>query len=219
MPTRFFVRFLVAAAVFLATTQAFASGVYITEWMYSGTDGEFIEFTNLSGLGVDFTGWSYSDNARVPGAVPLSSFGLVAAGESVIITEADAAAFRTAWGLAASVKVLGGNTTNIGRSDEINLYDVGNNLVDRLTFGDQTFPGSIRTQNVSGRPLSSAALGTNDLSSWVLSYVGDEEGSFISTGGDIGSPGKTNVVPIPGAVWLLGTGLAGLIGLARRRRA
>jgi predicted extracellular nuclease len=113
MSIRSFVRSLLAAVILLTATHASASGVFITEWMYSGTDGEFIEFTNLSGSAVDFTGWSYSDNAQVPGAVPLSSFGFVAAGESVIITEADAAAFRTAWGLAATVQVLGNNTVNI----------------------------------------------------------------------------------------------------------
>ena len=58
MSTRSFFRSLVAAAFLLAATQACASNVYITEWMYSGTDGEFIEFTNLSGSAVDFTGWS-----------------------------------------------------------------------------------------------------------------------------------------------------------------
>ena len=218
MSIQSFVRSLAAAVILLAATQASASGVFITEWMYSGTDGEFIEFTNLSGAAVDFTGWSYDDDSQTPGSFDLSSFGLVESGQSVILTEADAATFRTAWGFAATVQVLGNNTVNIGRNDEINLYDASNNLIDRLTYGDQNFPGTIRTQNVSGRPGSSAALGANNLDYWVLSAVGDAEGSFISTGGDIGSPGQT-AVPIPGAVWLLGSGLAGLIGIARRRAA
>jgi predicted extracellular nuclease len=219
MVTRFFVRFLAAAAVLLAAAHVYASGVYITEWMYSGANGEFVEFTNLSGSVVDFTGWSYADSSKLPGDVDLSGFGVVAAGESVILTETAADAFRTAWGLSSSVKVIGENSKdNLGRNDEINLYDSSGSLVDRLTYGDQDIPGSIRTQNVSGQPGSSAALGANDASLWVLSKVGDVEGSYASASGDIGSPGTT-AVPIPGAAWLLGSGLAGLMGFVRRRAA
>ena len=114
--------------------------------------------------------------------------------------------------------MLGGYTNNLGRSDEINLYDATDSLIDRLTYGDEDFPGTIRTQNISGRPGSSAALGANDPALWVLSAVGDTEGSYASTGGDIGSPGTT-AVPVPGAVWLLGSGLTCLFGLARRLAA
>lgn len=216
MPTRSLMRSLAAAAVLLTAAHVDASGVYITEWMYSGANGEFIEFTNLSGAAVDFTGWSFDDNSRTPGETDLSSIGVVGPGQSVILTEVEAAAFRTAWGLSASVPVIGNNTNNLGRDDEINLYDAGGNLVDRLTYGDTIFIGSVRTQNISGRPGSGAALGVNDVSLWVLSTVGDVEGSFMSIGGDVGSPGAT-AVPIPGAVWLLGSGLIGLVGLSRRR--
>jgi predicted extracellular nuclease len=217
MPSRFFIRF--AAAVLLAAAQVYASGVYITEWMYSGANGEFVEFTNLSGSVVDFTGWSYADSSRLSGDVDLSSFGMVAAGESVILTETGADVFRTAWGLSSSIKVIGGNTKdNLGRNDEINLYDGNGSLVDRLTYGDQDISGSIRTQNVSGQPGSSAALGANDVNLWVFSEVGDAKGSYASISGDIGSPGTT-AVPVPGAAWLLGSGLAGLMGFVRRRAA
>lgn len=41
--------------------------VRITEWMYSGGSGEFIEFTNLGSSAIDFTGWSYDDDSRLPG--------------------------------------------------------------------------------------------------------------------------------------------------------
>ncbi|MGB5409060.1 MAG: VPLPA-CTERM sorting domain-containing protein, partial [Thiogranum sp.] len=32
-------------------------------------------------------------------------------------------------------------------------------------------------------------------------------------------PGSVTVVPVPAAVWLFGSGLLGLVGVARRRRA
>src|SRR5262245_41745293 len=90
----------------------------ITEGMYEGD--EFVEFTNVGNGSVDLTGWSFDDNSRASGSVSLSGFGVVNAGESVILSESTAAAFRSAWNLAASVDVIGGNTNNLGRPDEIN---------------------------------------------------------------------------------------------------
>lgn len=192
-----------------------ANGVYITEWMYN--DVEFVEFTNLSSTVVDFTGWSFDDNSRLPGVLDLSSFGLVGAGESVIITETSAADFRLNWNLDSSVKVLGEYTNNLGRNDEINLYDNLGNLIDRLTYGDQDFAGTPRTVNTSGRPVSDAALGANDIYQWAFSALGDADGSYYSINGELGSPAIT-AVPVPAAIWLMLSGLLGLAGVQRRKQ-
>lgn len=167
--------------------------VRITEYMYSGPGGEFIEITNLDSTPIDLTGWSYDDSARVQGTFDLGLIGSLAVGESAIITDATAAAFRTHWGLPISVKVIGdlgfnGNGNNLSRNDEINIFDASGTLVDRLTFGDETFPGTIRTQNASGWPCI-VAVGANDIPNWVLSIAGDAQGS-IAAGGAVGSPGS-----------------------------
>lgn len=205
-----FRRFLCGAAalgVFAALAQA---DVVITEWMYSGASGEFIEFTNVGAAPVDLTDWSYDDDSAVPGSVDLSPLGIVDPGESVILTEIDAATFIAEWGL-AGVSVLGGNTNNLGRNDQINLFDDSGALADRLTYGDQTFAGSIRTQDTSGIPSSPAALGADDVYQWQFAATGDAYGSYTSASGDVGNPGV--YVPEPAAVILLLTG-----GLAIRRR-
>lgn len=207
---------LAASALLFHAAQASAT-IRITEWMYSGGGGEFVEFTNVGNAAIDFTGWSYDDDSRLPGVFSLSGFGSVAPGESVIITEDTADQFRTDWNLAATVKVLGGYTNNLGRADEINLFDANGVLVDRLTYGDNAIPGTIRTQNVSGRPGSLSALGANDVSLWVRSAVGDVEGSYVSLRGDIGSPGMTAAIPEPETYALFLAGL-GLLGVAARRR-
>lgn len=189
--------------------------VQITEYMYNGNgaSGEYVELTNLGAAEVDFAGWSFDDSSRTAGSFSLSALGVVAPRQSVIVTEADAAAFRAAWGLDASAKVAGGSMHNLGRNDEINIFDGSSNLVDRLTFGDQTFSGTVRTNAKSGwnTPVGNAPWG-NVTSAWLLSSVGDAQHSRTSAAGDIGSPGV--YVPAPASIAL--TAIAGLV--SRRRR-
>jgi predicted extracellular nuclease len=177
----------------IAYTFGSVAGIRISEWMYAGTSGEFIEVTNMSSAPIDMTGWSIDDNNSQPGAFDLSAFGTLQPGESAIVTEAVANTFRAAWSLGAGAKLIGelgvvsGN--NLGRNDQINLYNAAGNLEDQLFYGDQTYEGSIRTQNASGQA-PCPAIGQNDVASWLLSTVGDAFGSFTATSGDIGTPGS-----------------------------
>ena len=171
-----------------------AGAMRITEFMYNGAGtgaGEFVEFTNIGGTAVDMTGWSFDDNSRTAGSENLSGFGTVQPGESVIFTELTVSDFRTKWNLCPTIKIVGGSTNGLGREDEINLYDASNTLIDRLTYGDQTYSaGSIRTTAKSGW-VSLAGLGANDITKWTLSSNGDSEGSYVTTTTEIGSPAKS----------------------------
>jgi predicted extracellular nuclease len=210
---------LLAAGAALAVCHSAhaATGIRISEWMYNGD--EFIELTNFGPAAVDFTGWSFDDDSRTPGLVSLSLLGTVNPGEAVIIAESAADTFRANWNLPASVKVLGGNSANLGRNDEINIFDASNSLVDRLTYGDQNFPGTIRTLDISGRPSTLAALGANDVRQWTLSSVADGAGSYQSaTGAFVANPGIAPV-PEPGTYALLLAGLGLLAGAVHRARA
>lgn len=168
-------------------------GMRITEWMYSGASGEFIEFTNLTDQPIDLSGWSMDDGNATPGAFSLSGAGILQPGEAVVVTEAVDTQFRSDWALAPDTKVIGqlgvigGN--NLGRADQIHLYDASGTLVDRLEYGDQTIVGSIRTLNRSGLA-PCAAIGQNDVSLWVLATVGDAYGSAAATTADVGTPGR-----------------------------
>lgn len=184
-----------ACALLLASTAT--AQMRITEYMYDGANGEFVEFTNVGGTAIDMSGWSFDDDSAMPGSFSLGAFGTVAPGQSVIVAETAEAAFRTAWNLAADVRIVGGLNQGLGRNDVIHLYDAQAQLVDRLGYGDQTFPGSIRTQNRSGW-VSTAGLGADNALEWTLSAPADGEGSWASSGGDIGSPGRSTHVPSAG---------------------
>lgn len=207
----------------LAMASTAQASIQITEWMYTGPGGEFIEFTNLGSTAIDLTGWVYDDDSRLNsaalGAFSLSAFGLVAAGESVILAESDAAAFMAEWSLPAGVRVLGGYTNNLGRADEINLFDAGGTLVDRLTYGDVAFAGTVRTQDRSGTPGSLADLVPLTVTTgWVLSAVGDSFGSYASASGAVGNPGQFALaIPEPASVALMLAGL-GLVAAAASKR-
>lgn len=204
-----------AIAVGWSALQASAA-VRITEFMYNSTGtaatGEFVEFTNLGSSAVDFTGWTFDDSSRTPGSTSLSAFGSVVPGESVVLTDADAPAFIAAWSL-SGIKVIGGNAENLGRSDEINLYDASDTLVDRLTYGDQTYTGTPRTNGTSAWAYVSGDGPYGVItSSWRLSTVGDAQGSIQIANNDLGNPGRYTV-PEPSA----GLGLSlMMIALSRR---
>lgn len=187
------------------------AAMYITEWAYNAayqgtTNGEFVEFTNIGDTPIDMTGWSFDDISQVPGSTNLSAFGVVAPYESVILTDVPAAGFRTEWGLPSSVKVIGDNTQNLSRADEINLYN-GATRVDWLTYDDQTLGGP-RTNAASGNPKTLAAVGAHNPTQWILSTAGDAFGSHVSVGGTIGNPGVFTLVPEPSVGGLLALVLA-----------
>lgn len=166
--------------------------VVITEWMYNpvASTSEYVEITNVGGAPVDMAGYSFDDDSRAVGTFPLAGIGSLAPGESALIVEIAPDAFRSEWRLDPSVKIAGNNTANLGRGDEINLFN-GPALADRLTYGDQTFAGTIRTQGISGAPTSCIGLGANNVGLWVLAQLGDGRGTTASVSGDLGSPGTT----------------------------
>jgi len=213
--------FVLSLICALFVTAGTSAEMYITEYLYSGEGDEYIEFTNVGDVAVDLTGWSYEDAHHPdddPEYLDLSAFGVVAPGESVIITEAATAeVFRADWSLDAAVKVIPGlgdvGGHNIGRADTIHLLDAALEIVDVLEYGDEAFPGTIRAKDISGNPATPAALGANDIYQWVHSTEDDVFGSYYSSLGDLGNPGV--YVPEPSALALLVLG--GLI--AARRRA
>lgn len=188
----------VAAGLWMACTAT--AQVRVTEYMYTGSGVEYVELTNFGAGSVDVTGWSIDDSHRVAGFIPIGALASILPGESVILAGGSAEDFRTNWGLAPSSKVLGETGTgghDLGRNDEINVYDGNGNLVDRLTYGDQTFPGSPRANSVSAW-VQTEGIGINDCLLWSLSAPGDVQDSWLGVSGDLGSPGGHTLGVDPG---------------------
>jgi MYXO-CTERM domain-containing protein len=113
--------------------------------------------------------------------------------------------------------VVGNNTHNIGRADTLNIYDASQALVDRLAYGDQVFPGTIRAMSFSGIPSTLDALGANNVALWKLASIGDGAGSYASLEGNVGNPGIAPAAE-PATAGLVLLGLT-LLAAHRRRRS
>ena len=103
-----------------------------------------------------------------------------------------------------------------------------------VTFGDATwteslldnFSMSISSGNVSSLsyaflPTTSATVEGPIILNFPLSITGTDisSGEAINYGYIESAQTVTTVVPIPAAVWLFGSGLLGLIGIAKRKKA
>jgi hypothetical protein len=186
---------LLAAAAVAPTAKA---GVFITEFSYKALFGEFVEVTNTGASPVDVNGWRYSDNHGLAGAETLfTSSTVLHTNESFIITEVSDAVFEQAWytdsgvGRPASlIAVFENNAINLGKSDEINIYDSSSSTpVDTLTF-------SVSVEDDSMIPGPTTVLGSNTIATWVLSSstvghggVAWKAGAPAPSSGPIGSPG------------------------------
>jgi hypothetical protein len=232
-----------AVSLVLVSATAMASNVRITEFMsegqgdtQSGNGGrrqrEYFEITNLGTAAEDVSTWSYNDDNPND---PLNfgpTIGSIAAGESIVFTQMNAADFRTYWGLSSSVRIFSiGSLSNLGNADTINIYNSftqnSGTLVDTLSYlADARGSGVSRNRPWDG------GVGQVANTQWKISSVGDQFGSFLApsptgfppnfpAGGnwnqadyiDLGNPGF--YIPAPGAAALIG--LSGLI--ATRRRA
>lgn len=165
------------------------TGLRVTEVLYSGSDGEFFELTNTSAAPIDLTGWSMDDSSAIPGVFDLSPAGSVAPGQSIIVTDSDAAAFTAAWATGIAT-VLGDNAdAKLGRNDVIHIFDASNVLHERFSYGDERYPYSARSKDESMWTCD-VGLGLDDPYSWRSSGTGDLQASVTSATGDIGSPGR-----------------------------
>jgi hypothetical protein len=131
-------------------------------------------------------------------------------------------------GVDLSIFVVGANSQSI----DITLFDtVAGTSSSMLTYNSSTYTGynvDVDGQPpVDGVPDPDFGIYVMDIDLADFSYLGTNPVDVIRLGIDYGSAtpsliGGYNtvaVVPVPAAVWLFGSGLVGLAGIARRKRA
>jgi len=105
--------------------------------------------------------------------------------------------------------------TSIGPGTTFNGYDAGTGDVTGLRFVDQ----NLYTPN--GYVSGAALQGTSTLNSTTFANIGLTPGTYEWTWGSGASADSytlnVGAVPIPAAAWLFGSGLLGLVGVARRK--
>lgn len=86
---------------------------------------------------------------------------------------------------------------------------------------------NITTTNITGQWefLSTSNTGSPNINEELIVYANSGastfliDGLWLNTGLTSENPAQPSVVPVPAAIWLFGSGLLGLLGVAKRKRA
>ena len=195
-----------------------SASIRITEVAPTGNShsyaADWFELTNIGLLAVNITGWKIDDSSfLVNNAAALTGVTSINPGQSVVFAETSnlattKTAFISAWfGGSAPVGFTMGayNGNGLGFSqggDGVIIFNSANAQMAKVSFGTasatKTFDNAQRLDNTAISLLSVAGV----------------NGAF-SASTLVGSPGA---VPLPAAVWLLGSALMGIGTLRARRR-
>jgi hypothetical protein len=183
-----------------------AGSIIITEIMPNpkavfDNHGEWFEIYNSGSTSLDLNGWTVSDNAA---SSTITSLTIDPFAYLVFGVDSD---YTTNGNVNINWQYTGLILANSG--DVISIYDDGSNLIDAVAY--TSFPYGSGVSMELDQNFYDATL--NDIkSNWAAATTS------WAVGSDFGTPG-IQLVPIPAAVWLFGSGLLGLVGVARRKQA
>ncbi len=195
------------APLFLfGSTNAFSS-VIISEVFYDADGGDngkvFVELYGTAGTDLD--GWSLVGINGFDGSTThnIALSGLIPDDGVFVIADSNGGATEV-----ANADLLIASADFQNGPDSIQLFQ-GATLMDALGYGD--FSGAVFAGE--GNAALAAATGES-LARWSLVDTDDNFTDFVA---GLPTPGVVSAVPVPAALWLFGSGLLGLLGLARGR--
>lgn len=117
----------------------------------------------------------------------------------------------------------GGLDTSLFNGDQFfALPPVLDNDVGTLEFSTTSFFGDpSATPSIAALTFNALLPGTFDalIDVSVFDVWADLDSNFITTPVSVGTTIVVSAIPVPAAVWLFGSGLLGLVGIARRKKA
>ena len=203
----------IAGSILLSSNAA--GSLLITEIMYNPSavadpNGEWFEVYNYGSTFVDTYHWTISDAANNTYTFP----------SSLIINPGDYYVFGYDGNAATNGGISGvwpysSNILLNNTSDSITIRDNNNDLIDEVVYDNGAS---------SNFPFMLGGGASIELSLSAYHYEANNDGANWSAAttpyglGDLGTP-FNSPVPIPAAVWLFGSGLLGLAGVARKSKA
>ncbi len=117
-----------------AATPAVAPSLLISEVNSNAGPADFFELYNYGSASVDLAGWKWDDDSASFSDAAAGTFPVVsipAGGRLVIVASAtvNAAAFRSAWGLADTVPVVAFSGPGLGGGDAVVLFDTAGKVI------------------------------------------------------------------------------------------
>ena len=204
---------LIASALLLATSSAIAApvstGGVFNMASQTGLDTDAADATTVTNINVDptITGFVDQDAGTWGVASTAPFFGLPWTATGGILVSAPGS-----YSLDVVTGVIGAGT-GVVADDGIMNFDVGAGEIGGIIdFAYSTTTGikviDVWTINPDGSLTARRAPGM-------------ENGPFggFNAAFNLTAPGLVSAVPVPAAVWLFGSGLLGLVGVARRRKA
>jgi len=136
------------AGVFSTTELNFTTGaaplpsVLISEVNSNAGPADFFEIYNYGATTVDLSGWKWDDDSASFNDAAAASFAsgttLAAGGRLVVVQAADAAAFKTAWGLGNDVQVIATGGPGLGQNDAVVLFNQSGTVVASFNYTGTT---------------------------------------------------------------------------------
>jgi hypothetical protein len=187
---------------------------------YTQTDGSTIVNGQLDASDIDIQGGSLTGTGTLNGPVTIGAEASIGPGSSpgsmtingdidlngLFLIEIGGLTSGTEYDV---LNVTG--TANLGGTLDVDFFDLGGGLFG-ASLGD-TFD-ILTAETLSGKfdVFTLAILGAG--LDWQIDYLFDFNGST-----DFVRLSVVSAVPVPSAVWLFGSGLLGLVGMARRKKA